>query len=258
MKKTSIQEIRKLIEHIQNEEDPILIQLASDSRKGVQDLLEKWHHTKKKEQADLENYRQMKAFEREGRKQGFNFIAGIDEVGRGPLAGPVVSAAVILKEDSYIRGLNDSKKLTEKKREELYTQIMNAAIAVGIGIISAKEIDKINIYEATKKSMLAAIQNLSTQPDYLLIDAMKINSIYPETSIVKGDAKSVSIAAASVIAKVTRDRIMKEYHNKYPQYGFHLHMGYGTKLHLEGLNEHGPCSIHRKTFAPIKTLFDWK
>ncbi|MCR2820738.1 ribonuclease HII [Lederbergia panacisoli] len=256
MKKTSIQEIRKLIEQIQDEHDPFLIQLASDSRKGVQDLLEKWHHNKKQEHADYEYYRQMEAYEINARKQGFTFIAGIDEVGRGPLAGPVVSAAVILNENSYIRGLNDSKKLTEKKREELYTQIMDAAVAVGIGVISAEEIDEINIYEATKKSMLAAVQNLSVQPDYLLIDAMKINSIYPETSIVKGDAKSVSIAAASVIAKVTRDRIMKDYHNKYPEYGFHLHMGYGTKLHLAALNEHGPCSIHRNTFAPIKTLSD--
>ncbi|MBS4198938.1 ribonuclease HII [Bacillus sp. FJAT-49732] len=256
MIKTSIQEIRKLIENVQDENDPLLEELSVDSRKGVKDLLDKWHQKRKQEKADREHYKLMEAYEVKARSEGFTFIAGIDEVGRGPLAGPVVSAAVILEETSYIQGLNDSKKLTEKKREELFKEIMAIAVSVGIGIVSADEIDKVNIYEATKKSMLAAVQNLSIQPDYLLLDAMKINSIYPETSIVKGDAKSVSIAAASIVAKVTRDRMMKEYHNQYPQYGFHLHMGYGTKLHLDALNEHGPCPIHRNTFAPIKKLFE--
>ncbi|MBW8350477.1 ribonuclease HII [Bacillus sp. IITD106] len=256
MKKTSIQEIRKMIEHIQDENDPLFKQLTEDPRKGVKDLLHKWHQTKKQEQADRDHYKLMQTYEIKARKEGFHLIAGIDEVGRGPLAGPVVSAAVILDEKSYIPGLNDSKKLTEKKRDVLYDQILDEAVAIGIGIISAEEIDRINIYEATKKSMLEAVLNLRVQPDYLLLDATKINSIYPETSIVKGDAKSVSIAAASIVAKVTRDRMMKEYHNQYPQYGFHLHMGYGTKLHLNALNSYGPCTIHRKSFAPIKQLFE--
>ncbi|MCJ8006247.1 ribonuclease HII [Lederbergia wuyishanensis] len=256
MKKTSIQEIKKIIDQIQDENNPFLKQLTLDSRKGVKDLLEKWHHTKKQERDQRKQYIIMETYERRLRKDGFKLIAGLDEVGRGPLAGPVVSAAVILEENSYIPGLNDSKKLTEKKREELYSEIMSKSVAVGIGILSSEEIDRVNIYEATKKSMLAAVQNLSVQPDYLLLDAMKINSIYPEISIIKGDAKSVSIAAASIVAKVTRDGIMKDYHEQYPHYGFHLHMGYGTKLHLDALNDFGPCPIHRKTFAPIKKLFE--
>ncbi|MBS4193966.1 ribonuclease HII [Lederbergia citri] len=256
MEKISIKEIRKLMENVQDENDPLLIQLSTDARKGVKDLLDKWHQTKQQEKADRDHYTLMQTYEIKARTEGFHLIAGIDEVGRGPLAGPVVSAAVILQENAYIPGLNDSKKLSEKKRNELYKHIMDEAIAVGIGIISAEEIDRVNIYEATKKSMLAAVQNLKVQPDYLLLDAMKLNSIYPETSIIKGDAKSVSIAAASIVAKVTRDRMMEEYHIQYPQYGFHLHMGYGTKLHLDTLDTHGPCTIHRKSFAPIKQLFE--
>ncbi|MBS4177140.1 ribonuclease HII [Lederbergia citrea] len=254
MKTASVKEIKRILMNVKDEHDPLIAELATDTRKGVIELLDKWRRARLQEKQDWHNYQSMTQFEQEARIQGYQYIAGIDEAGRGPLAGPVVSAAVILHENSYFQGLNDSKKINEQKRKELYRRIMDEAIAVGIGIISAEEIDRLNIYEATKKSMREAIQNLSTQPDYLLIDAVNLKSIYPENPIIKGDARSVSIAAASIIAKVTRDQIMKEYHHKYPDYGFNVHMGYGTKIHLEAIKTFGPCSIHRKTFAPLKTM----
>ena len=196
----------------------------------------------------------MKKYENEARKQGFNLIAGIDEVGRGPLAGPVVAAAVILPEDAFIPGLNDSKKLSAKKREQLANEIQKLAIAVGIGVISAQEIDQTNIYLSAKKAMTVAVNELSVFPDYLLIDAMEIISPVTQRSIIKGDALSVSIASASIVAKVYRDRLMTDYSKQYPYYQFEKNMGYGTKDHLEGLKNHGPSPLHRKTFSPIKEM----
>ena len=182
------------------------------------------------------------------REQGFSLIAGIDEVGRGPLAGPVVASAVILPETFYLPGLNDSKKISEAKRELFYETIMEEAIAVGTGIVHNEEIDEINIYEATKKAMITAVAQLSQQPDHLLIDAMKLDLPIPQLSIIKGDAKSVSIAAASIVAKVTRDRMMKEYAKEYPHYGFDKNMGYGTSAHLDALHAYGLTPWHRKKF----------
>ena len=190
----------------------------------------------------------MKEFETELYNNGINFIAGIDEVGRGPLVGPVVTAAVILPKDFYDERINDSKKLTEKKRELLYDVIMENALSVGIGMSSPEVIDEINILNATKKAMIEAINNLSVKPEHLLIDAVKLDIDIPQTSIIKGDAKSESIAAASIIAKVTRDRMMVEYAKKYPQYGFESNKGYGSASHIEAIKTIGPCEIHRKTF----------
>ncbi|WP_062105092.1 ribonuclease HII [Bacillus niameyensis] len=252
MKTLTIKEIKERLETITDEQDAFLKELEFDSRKGVYNLKENWYKRKQKELEEQERYNSMLKYESELTDQGFHFIAGIDEVGRGPLAGPVVSSAVILPANIYIKGLNDSKQLTSAKREYLYEIIMEKAVAVGIGIISAEEIDRLNIYEATKKSMLAAVSSLKTNPDFLLIDAMTLGSPYPEKSIIKGDSHSVSIAAASIVAKVTRDRMMKEYHKKYPEYGFNEHMGYGTKAHLNVINTLGPCPIHRKSFAPIR------
>lgn len=252
MKRLSIQEVKTILQTIENQDDPFLAQFKNDSRKGVQQLLAKWQKNREQELADWDHYQYMMKYENKARVQGYNMIAGIDEVGRGPLAGPVVSAAVILPANCYIRGLNDSKKLNENKREELYDHIKTQAISIGIGVVDANDIDQINIYEATKKSMQLAILNLNVEPDFLLIDAVKLNSIYPEESIVKGDANSVSIAAASIIAKVTRDRMMKKFHQLYPEYHFDKNMGYGTQIHLDAINKYGPCEIHRKTFAPIK------
>ena len=192
----------------------------------------------------------MKEFETELYNNGINFIAGIDEVGRGPLVGPVVTAAVILPKDFYDERINDSKKLTEKKRELLYDIIMENAISVGIGISSEDVIDEINILNATKRAMLEAVNNLSVKPEHLLIDAVKLNTDIPQTSIIKGDAKSESIAAASIIAKVTRDRMMVELDKMHPEYDFKHNKGYGTKKHIEAIRKYGIIKEHRKTFAP--------
>lgn len=192
----------------------------------------------------------MKEFETELYNKGIKYIAGIDEVGRGPLVGPVVTAAVILPRDFYDERINDSKKLTEKKRELLYDVIMENAVSVGIGISSEDVIDEINILEATKKAMIEAVNNLSVKPEHLLIDAVKLNIDIPQTSIIKGDAKSESIAAASIIAKVTRDRMMVELDKKHPEYDFKHNKGYGTKKHIEAIEKYGILKEHRKTFAP--------
>ena len=198
----------------------------------------------------------MKEYEIELYKQGINYIAGIDEVGRGPLIGPVVTAAVILPKDFYDERINDSKKLTEKKRELLYDVIMENAISVGIGMSTNEVIDEINILEATKKAMLEAINNLSITPEHLLIDAVKLDTKIPQTPIIKGDAKSLSIAAASIIAKVTRDRMLIEMDKKYPEYDFKHNKGYGTKKHIEAIYKYGVLKEHRKSFEPIKSIVE--
>ena len=185
-------------------------------------------------------------------KDGVNFIAGVDEVGRGPLNGPVVSACVVLPKNFVLEGLNDSKKLTEKKRNAFYDTIMKEALGVGIGIVSPEEIDEINIYEAAKKSMILAIENCNSNIEHVLIDAMKLDLDIPSTSIIKGDAKSITIAAASVIAKVTRDRMMYELDEKYPMYGYKSHKGYPTKKHIEAINKYGLIDGYRKTYGPVK------
>lgn len=254
METYTIKEIAKELEQVHSLNDPFLKKVKKDTRKGVQSLLEKKVKALKKAEMEREHFLEMMKYESELKLQGFKLIAGIDEVGRGPLAGPVVAAAVILQNGFYLPGINDSKQLSEQKREEYFGIIMDEAISVGIGVISADEIDQINIYEATKKAMNDAINNSSIFPDYCLIDAMKLTLPIPQTSIIKGDAKSVSIAAASIVAKVTRDRMMKEYSNQYPYYHFENNMGYGTKEHLLSLNTYGPCPIHRKSFAPIKDM----
>lgn len=200
----------------------------------------------------------MDLFENEKRlwSQGYNNIAGTDEAGRGPLFGPVVAAAVILPHDFYLEGLNDSKKLTEKKRDKYYDYIMENAIAVEVCLIDAKEIDEINILEASRKAMTTCINNLKVKPDYILTDAMKLNIDIPFEDIIKGDAKSITIAAASVIAKVTRDRLLYEYDKKYPEYEFSKHKGYPTKKHIELLEKNGIIDGYRMTFGPVKKILD--
>mgnify|MGYP001146430739 FL=1 len=193
-------------------------------------------------------------YEKELYKKGLNFIAGIDEVGRGPLCGPVVACACILPINYQLDGLNDSKKISEKKREELYEILIKDALSYGIGIISPKRIDEINILEATKEAMKEAVNNLDIKPEHLLIDAVKLDIDINSTSIIKGDAKSASIAAASIIAKVTRDRMMIELSEMYPEYGFEKHKGYGTKAHIEAVKKFGVKDFYRFTFAPISDL----
>ena len=190
-------------------------------------------------------------------REGFKCVVGLDEAGRGPLAGPVVAGAVLIKKENLeiLEGINDSKKLSEKQREEFYKILTkHKDIEWGVGIVSEKIIDKINILEATKLAMKKAIKNLN--PDFLLLDGnFFINSIVRQKSVVRGDQKVISIAAASIIAKVTRDRLMLKYHKKYPQYGFDKHKGYPTKLHVQKIKKIGICSIHRKSFAPVSELF---
>ena len=193
----------------------------------------------------------LKEQENELRKKGFKYICGIDEAGRGPLAGPVVVASVIMPAGSMIEGVNDSKKISEKKREKIYDQILEEAISYGVAIIGQDEIDEINILNATKKGLTVSLQELSQKPDLILVDALNgIDTMgIPYDSIIKGDAKCYSIAAASIIAKVTRDRIMREWDNIYPEYGFEKHKGYGTAAHIAAIKEHGLCPIHRRSFT---------
>ena len=199
---------------------------------------------------EIERLKNLKEFENNLHSTGLKYIAGIDEAGRGPLAGPVVVGIAIMKPDSFIEGVNDSKKISERKREQLYEQITSEAIDWAVGIVDQKEIDEINILNATKKALHMAISNLKVKPDRILVDALEHIDTYgiPYTSIIKGDAKIYSISAASIIAKVTRDRIMKEYDEIYPEYGFSGHKGYGTAKHIQALKTYGPCSLHRKTF----------
>lgn len=208
---------------------------------------EKLLKQKEKLEKELFRLKEMSAYEEE--YASCQYICGVDEVGRGPLAGPVVAGAVILPKDEMILYLNDSKKLSEKKRELLYDEIMEKAVATGIGMVSPERIDEINILQATYEAMRQAIDQLKVKPDILLNDAVTIPQVeIKQVPIIKGDAKSISIAAASIIAKVTRDRLMKEYDNILPGYDFASNKGYGTKAHIEGLKKLGPSPIHRKTF----------
>lgn len=255
MQKASIAIIEEQLNSILKESDPFILEIEKDERKGVQNLLSKWKKKREQEKQLVGKFNEMNQYERKYRSQGFKFIAGIDEVGRGPLAGPVVAAAVILPEDFFLPGIDDSKKLTEKKREEYDKIIRSEAVSFNISMIPAQEIDEINIYEATKKAMKSAVASLHIQPDFLLIDAMKLETPYATESIVKGDAKSVSIAAASIVAKVARDQLMKEIALSFPQYGFQQNMGYGTKEHIKAIQDNGITPYHRKSFAPIKDSF---
>ncbi|MBR2248862.1 MAG: ribonuclease HII [Bacilli bacterium] len=202
----------------------------------------------------LDNY----IYERDLRKSGVKLIAGVDEVGRGPLVGPVVAACVILPEKFDLDGLTDSKKLSEKKRNYFYEEINKQALSIGVGIISHNKIDKVNIYEATKLAMKKAIKNCNIVPEHILIDAMPLDIDIPTTSIIKGDLKSITIAAASVIAKVTRDNMLYKLDKKYPMYDFKNNKGYPTKKHLEAIEKYGIIPEHRKSYGPVKKIIDRK
>ncbi|WP_026021678.1 ribonuclease HII [Bacillus timonensis] len=254
----TIRDIETKLAMIHDEQDEFIIECEKDTRKGVQVLVQRWKRKKAEEKALEQQFKEMTQYETHLYHKGFKRIAGVDEVGRGPLAGPVVAAAVILPQDAYLPGINDSKKLSENKREELFEQITECATSIGIGIIPAKVIDDVNIYQATKQAMKQALLGLSEKPDHLLVDAMKIPINIPQTSIIKGDAKSISIAASSIIAKVTRDRLMVRLGHDYPQYGFEKHMGYGTAYHLDALKKYGVTSEHRRSFAPIRELIEVK
>ncbi len=252
--KYTISQIKEILSLIHSIEDPMFQQLSLDMRKGVQTALKSCQKRIEKEQKRAEHFIEMQYYERLAYQEGACFIAGVDEVGRGPLAGPVVAAAVILPKNIEDLGFDDSKKLSASKREEIYRLIQEKAIAIGIGIVDADIIDQVNIYQASRLAMQQAVSELKIQPDYLLIDAMKIDVNTPQIGIIKGDAKSISIAAASIVAKQVRDQMMQEFDELYPGYDFANNAGYGTAKHLEGLTLKGISPIHRKTFAPIKNF----
>ena len=250
----TIKEIKEQLANIQRLDDPLLTELEQDSRSGViQAIAKRKKEIQKQVDEDL-RLEKMLAYEKELYAQGIDLIAGVDEVGRGPLAGPVVAAAVILPKGCKIPGLNDSKKIPKSKHKEIYEAVLQNAIAIGIGIKDNQVIDQVNIYEATKLAMMEAIGQLEPQPQHLLIDAMRLDLPIPQTSIIKGDANSLSIAAASIVAKVTRDQMMEEFDCEYPGYDFTQNAGYGTANHLAGLHKLGVTPIHRRSFEPVKSM----
>lgn len=243
-----IESIRKQFRDAEPEELGDLIdQYAADERAGVRREIEKAQKRLKALDSERKRIEGLKVYEKQ--YEAFGYVCGIDEVGRGPLAGPVVAGAVILPKDCQLLYINDSKKLSEKKREELYDVILREAIAVGIGYSSPERIDEINILQATYEAMREAISKLAVAPDILLNDAVTIPGVKcRQVPIVKGDAKSISIGAASIVAKVTRDRLMVEYDKVFPEYGFASHKGYGAAAHIEALKKYGPTPIHRRSF----------
>ena len=250
----TIKEVKERLAMIDELDHPLFEELILDGRAGVQAAISKRKHELQKQVDEDLRLEKMLAYENELYAQGIDLIAGVDEVGRGPLAGPVVAAAVILPKACKIPGLNDSKKIPKSKHKEIYEDVLQNAIAIGIGVKDNQVIDQVNIYEATKLAMMEAIGQLEPQPQHLLIDAMKLDLPIPQTSIIKGDANSLSIAAASIVAKVTRDQMMEKFDREYPGYDFAQNAGYGTAKHLAGLDKLGVTPIHRRSFEPIKSM----
>ena len=250
----TIKEVKERLAMIDELDHPFFEELILDGRAGVQAAISKRKRELQKQVDEDLRLEKMLAYEKELYTQGIHLIAGVDEVGRGPLAGPVVAAAVILPENCKIPGLNDSKKIPKSKHHAIYQAVLDQALSVGIGIKDNQVIDQVNIYEATKLAMLEAIQELDPRPQHLLIDAMRLDLPIPQTSIIKGDANSLSIAAASIVAKVTRDQMMEEFDCEYPGYDFTQNVGYGTANHLAGLHKLGVTPIHRRSFEPIKSM----
>lgn len=251
----TIAEIKKALQEIIALDDNRWAQYETDPRSGVQAAIRQRRKAITADIAEDARLENMLHYERSFYQEGFEYIAGIDEVGRGPLAGPVVATAVMLPKNCKIKGLNDSKKIPKAKHEAIYQAVLDKALAVGIGVMDNQVIDQVNIYEATKLAMEAALEQLTIKPEALLIDAMTLDRVnLPQQAIIKGDANSLSIAAASIVAKVTRDKMMAAYDQQYPGYGFAQNAGYGTASHLEGLKNQGVTPIHRASFEPIKSM----
>ena len=250
----TIKEVKERLAMIDELDHPLFEELILDGRAGVQAAISKRKRELQKQVDEDLRLEKMLAYEKELYTQGIQLIAGVDEVGRGPLAGPVVAAAVILPKACKIPGLNDSKKIPKSKHKEIYEAVLQNAVAIGIGIKDNQVIDQVNIYEATKLAMMEAIGQLEPQPQHLLIDAMRLDLPISQTSIIKGDANSLSIAAASIVAKVTRDQMMEEFDKEYPGYDFAQNAGYGTANHLAGLDQLGVTPIHRRSFEPVKSM----
>lgn len=254
---TSIYSIKELEAFFKEAEvsEELLAACRADKRVAAQKLAARYERQQAKAAAEARRLEAMYSYERQARSLGRTVVAGVDEAGRGPLAGPVSVAAVILPENLILPRLNDSKKLSAKVRDELYDEIMAKAVAVKHVLVDERTIDRVNILQATMNGMYEAIYGLEPQPQQVLIDAVKLGQLdIPQEAIIKGDAKSASIAAASIIAKVSRDRLMDEYDKQYPEYGFAAHKGYGTTEHVEAIRKYGPCPIHRLSFEPIRSL----
>ncbi len=249
----NLSEIKSILENSPSEE--FLQSLATDERSGVKKLLATWQKKQQLQEQEIVRLTGLYKYERELSQAGCRYVAGVDEAGRGPLAGPLVVAAVILQENHFLLGLNDSKQVSAARREQLFEQIGKEAIAVKIQIIPVEVIDSLNIYQATVQGMKDALLSLSVQPEHALIDAVPLTDFpFSTISLVHGDSISASIAAASIMAKVTRDRIMQELEQEYPGYGFARHKGYGTKEHMDALLAKGPTAQHRRSFEPVKSL----
>lgn len=251
---STIKEVKERLAMIDELDHPLFEELILDGRAGVQAAISKRKRELQKQVDEDLRLEKMLAYEKELYTQGIHLIAGVDEVGRGPLAGPVVAAAVILPKACKIPGLNDSKKIPKAKHKEIYEAVLQNAIAIGVGVKDNHVIDQVNIYEATKLAMMEAIGQLEPQPQHLLIDAMKLDLPISQTSIIKGDANSLSIAAASIVAKVTRDQMMEDFDREYLGYDFAQNAGYGTAKHLAGLDQLGVTPIHRRSFEPVKSM----
>ena len=251
--KMTIHEIDSIL-YKETDPEQLLREMVKDSRSGVQRLLEKYYRQQEGIRRQREKSDQLLLEERRLWAEGYALVGGMDEVGRGPLAGPVVAACVILPPGLIIEGVDDSKKLTPSKREELYDIISGKAEAIGLGMVDPGRIDEINIYAATMEAMFRAVNACQKAPEYLLIDAMRLKALpMPQLSIIGGDGKSQTIAAASIIAKVTRDRMMVELAETYPEYGFEKHKGYGTREHVKAIRQYGMSPIHRRSF--MKNIF---
>jgi len=250
MKKMSFRSIKEKAETMDvNEAFKWLVSLSEEYGDKVKELADKYHRKVLHLKEENERIMAMSVMELEAYSQGFQFVGGIDEAGRGPLAGPVVAACVILPPGVMIHKINDSKKLTPAMRDKLFDEIREKAVAYGIGIVDNETIDRINIFEATKKAMLLAVENMRLRPDFLIIDAVKLPLEIPQKSIPKADEMSISVAAASILAKVTRDRIMEDYEKQYSGYGFAKHKGYCTREHVMAIKEKGLCPVHRRSFT---------
>ncbi|USS87420.1 ribonuclease HII [Fructilactobacillus hinvesii] len=249
-----ISELKVAFAQVQSDGDPLLATYQDDPRKGVQRLLQQTHRRLERQRLAVAAFQQRLHYEKELWHHGIEYVAGVDEVGRGPLAGPVVVGAVILPHDFSLVNVNDSKQLSDHERRSLVPLIKQAAVAYQIVRISPQIIDQVNIYEASRLGMKQAVEQLNPLPNHLLVDAMVIDADFPQTKLIKGDAKSASIAAASILAKVARDDLMIEYAKQYPEYGFDHNDGYGTASHLQALRQFGATPIHRKSFAPVRDL----
>lgn len=248
-----INEIKELLQGAPTAEQ--LEELHADARTGVQKLLASYYKRLEKEAAERAHFAKMQEYENACYANGVHYVAGVDEAGRGPLAGPLVIAAVILPQDVFISGLNDSKQLSASKRDKLYDEVMAKALAISVNIVSISNIDKLNIYHATQKGMSEVLQGLPIVPEVALIDAMPVEAENIDCkSIIHGDALSVSIAAASIIAKVTRDRIMERLADVLPEYGLAQNKGYGSAAHMQAIREHGATKWHRRSYEPIKSM----